>query len=58
MDVNETEYDDVDRIYLAQNGIRWQAVVNAVVKLRVLIMQGERPVSLIDGLLREINLVS
>jgi len=58
MDVNGTEYDDVDRIYLAQNGIRWQAVVNAVVKLRVLIMQGERPVSLIDGMLREINLVS
>jgi len=29
MDVNGTEYDDVDRIYLAQNGIRWQASVNA-----------------------------
>lgn len=55
MDVNAAEYDDVDRIYLAQNGIRWQTLVNAIVNAKC----RERPVSFHRWtLLREINLVS
>ena len=50
MDVNGTEYDDVDRIYLTQNGIRWQALVNAVVKFPVLQNAGIDLLTSIDGL--------
>ena len=50
MDVNGTEYDDVDRIVLAQNGTRWQAVVNAVMKLRALQNAARDPFASKDGL--------
>jgi len=50
MDVNGIEYDDVDRIYVAQNGIRWQTLANAVVKLRLLQNAGIDLLVSIDGL--------
>jgi hypothetical protein len=35
MDRGEIEFEDVDWIHLAQDRDQWQAVVNAVMKLRV-----------------------
>ena len=35
MDLQEAGYAGMDRIYMAQDRNRWQALVNAVVDLRV-----------------------
>jgi hypothetical protein len=35
MDLRETGFGDVDRIHLAQDRDRWQALVNTVMNLRV-----------------------
>jgi hypothetical protein len=35
MDLGEVGWDDVDWIGLAQDGSRWKALVNSVLKLRV-----------------------
>jgi hypothetical protein len=48
MDVNGTEYD-VDRVYLAQSGIRWQLALSVGVKLRVLPNAGRDLLASTDG---------
>jgi len=36
MDHEEREYEDVDWIHLAQDMVQWRAIVNTIMKLRVL----------------------
>jgi hypothetical protein len=40
MDLRETGWEDMDRMYLTQDRDRWWAVLNTVLNLRVTLMAG------------------